>query len=632
MRKLIKSGLARTLASVLIALFAGPALFGWGLALPAFAQITTGANLELVAIVPFQDYSKAKAEGLGEKTASAVSQALLDTQQYEVRPLEETQQKMTDLGLRSPLDERNFDRLGAAMEVGGIVFGEIRSLEMRQISRSIQAEIVLMVGIYDVPTRSLRAGTIITARSSPAEKGASNDTLINEAISQAAFQVVNYITSYRPLVGDVQWSQSKVVTINIGEPQGVVNSMEFVVLRSGQRVGVIEITDVQRAFSDGKLKEGEARTGDKVRQIFRVEARGANNELPGVARGKKEGYSKIIWAVLAALALAGLSGSKGGNVAPSGIIASAIQNVINTSITKAPALLDPDTLDTLAEPTAVQVRWKASGASRELIQGYEIYRDGQLVFVVSAQGGFGASNQYTSPNEPFEFTITLDIDPNTGLALNPTISTADPPAAQAVTIEPADTTITYTIAVDWTTVDSVLTYVGPKQGTHHTWQVKQIFSEPVRDTDGNTTFRLSRSAPLSAISSATYISPPRLEIPADGDLVPDPTAVTFAFHAAPGADDFILQVSFDSQFLPATTRSRVLTNLAGTHSPSQLLQFTENLTDLLGSLGSGTHILWRIGNRWRGDTTDPLPYPMIGKAPADNYRYVFSESRALTIQ
>jgi len=75
-----------------------------------------------------------------------------------------------------------------------------------------------------------------------------------------------------------------------------------------------------------------------------------------------------------------------------------------------------------------------------------------------------------------------------------------------------------------------------------------------------------------------------------------------------------------------------LTNLAGTHSPSQLLQFTENLTDLLGSLGSGTHILWRIGNRWRGDTTDPLPYPMIGKAPADNYRYVFSESRALTIQ
>ena len=68
MRKLIKSGLARTLASVLIALFAGPALFGWGLALPAFAQITTGTNLELVAIVPFQDYSKAKAEGLGERT------------------------------------------------------------------------------------------------------------------------------------------------------------------------------------------------------------------------------------------------------------------------------------------------------------------------------------------------------------------------------------------------------------------------------------------------------------------------------------------------------------------------------------------------------------------------------------
>jgi hypothetical protein len=76
----------------------------------------------------------------------------------------------------------------------------------------------------------------------------------------------------------------------------------------------------------------------------------------------------------------------------------------------------------------------------------------------------------------------------------------------------------------------------------------------------------------------------------------------------------------------------VLTNLAGTHSPSQLLQFTENLTDLLGSLGSGTQIHWRIGNRWRGDTTDPLPYPQIGKAPADAFRYVFSEQRSVTIQ
>jgi hypothetical protein len=162
--------------------------------------------------------------------------------------------------------------------------------------------------------------------------------------------------------------------------------------------------------------------------------------------------------------------------------------------------------------------------------------------------------------------------------------------------------------------------------------VKQVFSEPVRATDGTTTFRLSRSAPLSAASSATFISPPRLEMPADGDLVPDPTAVPMAFHASPGADDFILQVSFDSQFLPGLTRNRVLTNLAGTHSPSQLLQFTENLTDLLGSLGSGTQIHWRIGNRWRGDTTAPLPYPSIGKAPADAFRYVFSEERTLTIQ
>jgi hypothetical protein len=218
------------------------------------------------------------------------------------------------------------------------------------------------------------------------------------------------------------------------------------------------------------------------------------------------------------------------------------------------------------------------------------------------------------------------------LALNPTITTEAPPDAQSVTIEPADTTITYTIAVDWITVDDILTYVGPEQGTHHTWQVKQVFSEPVRATDGTTTFRLSRSAPLSAASSATFISPPRLEMPADGDLVPDPTAVSFAFHASPGADDFILQVSFDSQFLPGLTRNRVLTNLAGTHSPSQLLQFTENLTDLLGSLGSGTAIHWRIGNRWRGDTTAPLPYPSIGKAPADAFRYVFSESRSVTIQ
>jgi hypothetical protein len=162
--------------------------------------------------------------------------------------------------------------------------------------------------------------------------------------------------------------------------------------------------------------------------------------------------------------------------------------------------------------------------------------------------------------------------------------------------------------------------------------MRQVFSEPKRNTDGTTTFRLNRTGPLSAVSVATYVSPPRLEMPANGDLVPDPTAVPMAFHASPGTDEFILQVSFDSQFLPGLTRNRVLTNLAGTHSPSQLLQFTENLTDLLGSLGSGTQIHWRIGNRWRGDTIDPIPYPLIGKPPADAFRYVRSEERTLTIQ
>ncbi len=649
MRRLSRGRLARALASILIGLFAGPTLLGWGLALPAMAQITPQAQLELVGVVPFQNLTNVQTEVLGDKATAAVQQSLLDTQTYDVRPLEETRQKMADLGLRPPLNETDFDRLGEAEGVGGIVFGEIRSAGVRSISRSSQGEVVLMVAIYDVPSRTLRAGTIVTGQSSPATGEINAEALVQEALNQAAYQAVKQIQSHRPITGMVQWAKGKDVQINIGETQGALETMKFVVLRNGQRVGIIEVGRPQRTFSDARLVDGQARTEDRIREIFVVPAKGKVAELPLAKKEKKRGMNKLMLALLAGAFVLGLSQSRGGKSAAENVTASAVSNVVDTALDTIPTG-DLFFGDFAGSGAAIQVRWSSPRNAKEIIHGYEIWRDGQLHWVELGPSGAGRifNDPLTSPSNTTTITITIDpvtgtgrtdgpsgtARPSFGVNVQPSLFLADYALDNAV----APTKITYTLPSDFvdkvitvgTTNVTVIIYLGPRGGEHHNYQVRKITSQRTGSL-AEQNFEIVRESLLSREVIATFIGPPPLELPADGELVADPTAVIFAFHPVPGADDFILQVSLDSLFTPGATVSDNLTNLDAPQDPAVLLLVTKDLTTLLGSLPAGTRVFWRVGARYRGDSTMPLPYPAIGRAPADSFRYVFSRARNVVI-
>jgi hypothetical protein len=622
---------------------------GWSLLLPAGAQITTQTQLQLVAMVPFQNLAKGGPEILGEQATNAITQALLDTQVYDVRPIEESKQKMADLGLRAPLSEAELDRLGEAMGVGGVVFGEVRSAGVRKLTRSSQGEVTLMVAIYDIATGTIRNGTITTGKSSFSGGEIGPEKLIDEALNQAAYQAVKEIKSNRPITGIVQSVQGKDVAIRVGETSGVRENMKFVVIREGQRVGIIKAGRVSKVFTDGQLEEGQARTGDRILQVFEIPAKGLAVELPDAKVTKDRGMGKLALAVLAGLLLAGMSKSKGGASSTTGVTATAVSNTADVQTQKTPMFSGVPLDDFVHEGSdaCTQVRWKSATSASETILAYEIWRDGNtLAWTMPAIGGSG--NYFFDPLPALGQKPRIIVDPNTGVGQYynlgreiDSFSVNEPITLFATTVTFDDDThptqLDYDIQGSAVVKDykidnvtqSYLVWIGLYGGEHHVYQVKKVFSRRYQLADGTFQWEISRASLPGRAVVATLIGPSTLQMPANNELVTDATAVTFGFNPSFNVDDFILQVSLDSQFSRNVTGNDNLTLLDGTHSTSELLLTTLNLEGLLGSLPSGTTVFWRIGARWRGDTFMPLPYPLVGKAPPDAYRYVFSETRQL---
>jgi hypothetical protein len=648
MRSLKKGRFARTMASLLILLFVGP-LLSWILLLPAAAQITTATKLQQVAIVPFQNVSKGGDASFADKATNAVAQALLDTQIFDVRPVEDSKQNMADLGLRSPLTEAALERLGSAMGVGGIVFGEVRSAGIQKLSRSSRGQVTLMVAIYDVPTGIIRNGVITTGQSSEGYSDVSPDKLVEEALNQAAYQAMKEIQSHRQIDGIVTNAKEKSVSLSIGGNVGVRPTMKFVVLREGQRVGVMQVDRIEQTFSDGHLVEGQVRLGDHVAQIVEIPAKGTYLDVPGERTGKKQGEGKLILALLAGLLLLGMTKSSGGTGAAAGVSASAVANAAATSVFTVPDDGGGPVLNPIPGPGAlVQLHWNAPTGTNELVAGYEIWCDGSLYGFSTGAGQFGRTWFDPLSDVVGNETITIQIEPESGVIArldnffgDPTKfgKTADP--AKPISTYSVDsvhpTTLSYFIGGDFvqkTYADNntYAVYVGHYGGQHHVYQVRKVVSRRYQTITGDYLWELYRTTLPGRAVTATLVGLPALQFPLNDEAVADPTSVSFGFNPPPGVDDYIFQVSLDSQFASSATKFDNLTLLDGIHAPTDLLTITENLVTLLGSLPTGTNVFWRIGSRWRGDTTMPQNYPQIGKTPSDSYRYVFSETRQLEIQ
>ncbi|NIM06455.1 MAG: hypothetical protein GTO55_08645, partial [Armatimonadetes bacterium] len=566
MRRLTRGRLARTLASILIGVFAYPTLIGWSLALPVSAQIMTETELEFVAVLPFTNFTEVQPDLLGDKASAAVHQALLDTQAYDVRSLEDTQQKMDDLALRTPLDEAGFARLGEALGVDGIVFGEIRAAGVRRITRTAQGEMTLMVAVFDVPSRTIRAGTIATAHSSPAMGEVSEDALIDEALNQVTFQAIKEIQSYRPITGMVQWADEKDVTISAGETQGVREEMKFVVMREGQRVGIISITKPLRAASDGRIIEGHARTGDKIRQIIEIPARGTAVEIPGVKAEKKRSKSKLWLALGLAFLLYLFTQSRGGKSSPYGFTTAAISNPLDSGVettweNEFTFVDDEIFYSRFSTFSAVRLHWP--GASAKNVAGYEIWRDGELLWFEAEETAADRTITFPTIHSRLEVTITATASGIINVTLSlpgPEESSGGSPPQVAERSGEGTSTMFYNLRGDfynetslYNEGDTVTVYIGPVAGSRHTFQVRRVIAQPETQPDGTVSYVFTAGAPISKAKVVTFVPPLDLEFPANNEPVSDATAVDLGFHGAEGANDYILQVSRDSLFAPSAT-------------------------------------------------------------------------------
>jgi hypothetical protein len=506
-----------------------------------------------------------------------------------------------------------------------------------------------MVGIFDVATSSLKGGAIVTGQSSPAAGEADADALIDEALNQATFQAIKEIRSHRPLTGLVQWADEKDAIITIGQTQGAREGMKFVVLRQGRRVGILEITKAQRAASSARLVEGHARTQDAVREIFQIPAKGTALEIPGERAEKKRGKNRLLLALGALLLLAAFTQGSGGKSSVSGLTVATVGNPRDNFLPKtqpyySPFAVWPGGGEFNPDGAAIACRWKSPSSGKEIISGFEIWRDGQLYWFVAAEGQGGGGNVFTSPTPitGLDVTITLQVDGDGNPTGAPVVDYQMPGPDESAGIPPQASTPTgngtdelfYHLRGDWyTDTDLDFTpYVGPVDGSRHTYQVRKVTVEPIQNPDGSRDYVHIRGASIGKTYTVTYVASLLLEMPSNGEPIADPTSVTFGFHGALGADDYILQVSRDSQFTTGSTVSDPLTNIDAPHLPAELIMTTKDLTTMLGALPSGTTIFWRVGARYRGDTVMPLPYP-LGDAPtSDNYRYVFSETRYVNVQ
>ena len=226
-----------------------------------------------VGVVDFVNESGVNGELLSRLATDAVVVEMAKTNRYEVsisRQMINTE--MDKLGLHPPLDTIGLVRLGEALSAEAMLEGSIKSVQLAGTGPTRRAAVTLDVRMRDQASGEIINGAVQTGSSSSRPGyAADDDSLITEAINNAAFLVVktmvDYIIPEATVMMNIKETQ---VMLNKGARHGIKPGMRMIVLRRREIIGYVEVQSVSAIDSMARVIKSMRgiQPEDKVRAIF----------------------------------------------------------------------------------------------------------------------------------------------------------------------------------------------------------------------------------------------------------------------------------------------------------------------------------------------------------------------------
>jgi TolB-like protein len=226
----------------------------------------------LVAVLEFAVVPRSGSPAiLGRAATDAVVLEMTRTGRFDSVPRAQMEQQMKASDLSIPLSNNDVQRLGQAIGSDYVAYGEITEIAFTEKPR--RARVTLSVRLTDTLTGELANGAIQVGTSSVKTESTDDDTLIQQAITDAAFSVVRTMNNYRPAEATVLLVRGgSEVSLNQGSRDGISRGQEMVVMRGGRYVGRIRVSSVGDTDSRAEVRKGGngIRPEDRARAIFKM--------------------------------------------------------------------------------------------------------------------------------------------------------------------------------------------------------------------------------------------------------------------------------------------------------------------------------------------------------------------------
>ncbi|MCW5933853.1 MAG: hypothetical protein KIT45_06040 [Fimbriimonadia bacterium] len=544
---------------------------------PFSAAHAQSLELPRVAVLDFQNESGYGGNALARAASDSIASELSKSGRYEVLSRNEVDQQLKELDLVAPLDKVGYLRLAQALQVQSIFAGSVKVVTFDGSPK--QANLALSVRVVDSASGEPVSGAAATGKSNPRPGySGDDDTLVIEAVKNAAFEAVRTINVYSiPEATVLNTRAAREVVLNRGLRGGIKEGMEMIVIRRGEQVGRIRVTDVGDNDASGIIIEQTRgiQPEDRVRAVYAVpdvKVTGGGKivtSTPKPKSGKNNVLRSLVPLALVAFIVFGIAKSASGGNTP-------LQDVT-------------------AEPTAdgnfnpaVRVSWKTTLFAKDNDSKFQwlIYRSDQTN--IDGNGNLipigvvpGNQNFFVDTNQDRTFQY------------------ASPDRA-----EPGDPNLT----------DGTGTAVGA--GVSYVYQVALVYKERIESGQGESenVFRLSDRV---FSGQATPIPPVTLNNPPQRSEDVDPRSVQFSWVISAGANAYRVQASTDPRFVNNvfTSGEIITTDQAGGLASTNKVNVQ---TALNLPTNVSTTVYWRVGGRNMNDTPGP--------AMSAGQRYVWSRT------
>jgi hypothetical protein len=552
----------------------------------AYAQLV---QLPRVAVLDFENKSGYGGASIARAATDAVAGEYQKSRKYEVLARGEIEQQLKDLDLALPLDRTGFLRLGRALQTESLITGEVNAVTF--VGSPKQAQVVLTVRVIDIASGEPINGAVATGLSNrrPGYTG-DDDTLVQEAIRNAAFEAVRIINNYTiPEATVLTTRAGKEVLLTRGIRGGLQPGMEMIVVRRGEEVGRIRVTQVSDSDAVAEIIDfGRGiQSEDRARAIFRVPTVEVKAGRIVTERPRQRGEGNRLLRALGPILVIGLiafgvaRASSGGNTP------------VQTVVAEAGA-------DGNFEPF-VRISWKTTLFAKSVPDTlmWQIYRND---FIGTDDGGNLIPVGVTPGNQNFFIDTTVPRTFNYYSLPRDGSEDLEPNAE----IDPAP---------------------GVAPGRSYLYQVALVYRERI-EAEGEVIFRAKLSDRVHS-GQATVLLPVQLLTPPQRDESVNPSEARFSWLAAEGANAYRVEVSLDPTFRDRNrtfVSPEILSTAAGGSPVStERINLETALLNRLGLTGQRVTLYWRVGARNLGDDPGPIPGP-------GGLRYVWSRPFEFTTQ